>query len=62
MSGALGRVILRYGAGFIFGSATGVQLAADPDLALIVGVGASSAIAAVVEIFYAVAKRRGWST
>lgn len=61
MNGAIGRVILRYGAGFILGSAAGVQLAADPDLALVVGLGASTAIAAAVEVFYSIAKRKGWS-
>lgn len=61
MNGAIGRVILRYGAGFVLGSAAGVKLAADPDLALVVGLGASAAIAAVVEVFWAVAKKRGWS-
>ena len=54
------RIVLRYivGAG-IMGSATiGDQLAADPDLIFY----GSMAVGALVEAFYAMAKRRGGAT
>lgn len=61
MNGAIGRVLLRYGAGAILGGAVGVQLAADPDLALVVGTGVSAALAAGIEAFYVIAKKKGWT-
>lgn len=57
LNGALARIGLRYGAGYLLGAATGKALAADADLVLVVGL----AIGAAVEGFYALAKRRGWS-
>ena len=55
MTGPIARIILRYGVGLVAGMAIGDQLAADPDIVLIL----SAAIAALVEGAYAVAKRRG---
>jgi hypothetical protein len=61
MNGAIGRIVLRYGAGAILGGAVGLQLSADPDLVMIVGLGVSSVMAAGVEAFYVYAKRKGWA-
>lgn len=58
MTGPIARIVLRYGVGLVAGMAIGDQLAADPDLVLILSAG----IAALVEGAYAVAKRRGWTT
>lgn len=61
MNGALGRIILRYGAGALLGAGVGSQLAADPDLVLVVGTGASLVAAAAAEALYSLAKKKGWS-
>lgn len=60
MNAAIARIILRYlVGGAIAGSAEiGRQLAADPDLVMLVAI----LIGGAVEGFYALAKRRGWST
>ena len=53
------RIILRYlvGAAFMGSAAIGEQLSADPDLVAVSSVG----IGLVVEAFYALAKRKGWT-
>ncbi len=61
MNGAIGRIILRYGAGTVFGATLGSTLAADPDLAMVVGTAASVLVAGIVEGFYALAKKKGWT-
>jgi preprotein translocase subunit Sec61beta len=54
------RIILRYLAGgMILGSDTvGETLAADPDLVMVVGL----IIGSIVELLYAYAKRKNWTT
>lgn len=54
------RIVLRYivGAGLMGSSAIGQELAADPDLIFY----GSMAIGALVEAFYAMAKRKGGAT
>ena len=58
--GPIVRIILRYlvGAAFMGSQAIGDQLAADPDLVAI----GSLIIGALVEAYYAWAKRRGGAT
>jgi hypothetical protein len=61
ISGAVARILLRYAAGALvawglLGDDAGFQIANDPDLALLAGMG----IAAATEALYAVAKRMGW--
>ena len=55
----LARIVLRYvaGAGLMGSAVIGDQLAADPDLVFY----ASLAIGAVVEAFYVLATRKGWT-
>ncbi len=59
MNSAIARIVLRYlvGAAFMGSDQIGQQLAADPDLVMIVALG----IGAAVEGAYALAKRRGWN-
>lgn len=57
LNGAVARISLRYGAGYLLGAATGKALAADADLVMVVGL----VVAAAVEGFYTLAKKRGWS-
>jgi len=52
------RIILRYGIGYLAGSAVGEQLAADQDIQMAVAVG----LGAIVEGCYGLAKRKGWAT
>ena len=56
----LARIVLRYiaGAGLLGSLLLGEQLAADPDIVLATSV----AISAIVEYFYAQAKRKGGAT
>lgn len=61
MNGAIGRIILRYGAGSVFGATLGSTLAADPDLAMVVGTAVSVIMAGAIEGFYARAKKKGWT-
>lgn len=56
--GPIARILLRYGAGILFGASVGDALAADPDVVLVVAL----AIGGAVEAAYAYAKRRGWAT
>lgn len=56
--GPLARILLRYGIGYLAGSEVGDMLALDPDAVLIL----SLALAAAVEGFYTLAKKRGWAT
>lgn len=63
MVGPIARILLRYVAAALvtYGFVTediGSQIAADPDLLMIVGVG----LAAAAEAAYALAKRRGGAT
>lgn len=52
------RIVLRYGIGYLMGSEIGEQLALDQDVVQIVAL----AMAAAVETFYGLAKRKGWAT
>lgn len=54
------RIVLRYiaGAGLLGSQQIGEQLAADPDIVL----ATSAALGAIVEYFYARAKRKGGAT
>lgn len=54
----IARILLRYGVGLLAGAAVGNQLAADPDLVLLV----SAFVVLGIEGFYALAKRKGWAT
>lgn len=56
--GPISRIILRYGIGYLAGSEAGEMLALDQDAVLML----SLALGAVVEGFYAFAKKRGWAT
>lgn len=56
--GPVARIILRYGAGLAFGASVGQQLVSNPDMVAVV----SAAVAACVEGFYALAKKKGWKT
>lgn len=56
----LARIVLRYlvGAAIMGSSQIGEELAADPDVVMLVAAG----IGAAVEAGYVLAKKRGWST
>lgn len=54
----IARSILRYGAGYLLGRASGETLAADPDVVAMLAL----ALGALVEAAYAFAKRKGWAT
>lgn len=58
--GPIIRIVLRYivGAGLMGSHAIGEQLAADPDIVMI----GALALGAVVEFFYAMARRKGGAT
>ncbi|ACI92732.1 conserved hypothetical protein [Afipia carboxidovorans OM5] len=63
MIGPISRILLRYVVGYLVIRALipqdiADQIANDPDIAAAIGF----AIAAVVEGFYALAKKRGWRT
>lgn len=63
MIGPISRILLRYLAAAlvtygVIPHEVGAQIAVDPDLVAIVGVG----IGALVEVGYALAKARGWKT
>ena len=54
----IARILIRYAVGLIVGADTAGILAADPDVITM----AAIAIGAVVEVLYAIAKRKGWAT
>ena len=54
----IARILIRYAVGLIVGDDMAGVLAADPDVITIAAV----AIGAVVEVLYAIAKRKGWAT
>jgi len=54
----IARILIRYGAAGIVGAAQADALSADKDLVTVLAV----ALAAGVEAFYALAKKKGWST
>ena len=54
----IARIILRYAVGASVGAAQGNMLAGDPDVVTMVALG----IGAIVEVGYAIAKRRGGAT
>jgi hypothetical protein len=63
MTGPISRIILRYGVGAMVAyglieADLGNQIAVDPDLIAMVGLG----IGAMVEGGYVLAKRKGWAT
>lgn len=57
MFAPIARIIIRYGVGLVAGLAMGNQLAADPDLVLVV----AGVIGAATEGAYALAVRKGWT-
>lgn len=59
-AGPIARIVLRYLSGFLIAKGmlgAGMDLSADPDLVMIVGL----ALGAVAEATYALAKARGWA-
>lgn len=58
MTAVVARIILRYGVGLVAGLAYGEQLAADPDIVMLLAAGVGIA----TEGAYALAKKRGWTT
>ena len=63
MTGLLARIILRYPAGLLLGLTllppdVIEAIKNDPDLVALVGIGLTAAI----ELYYKIAKRRGWRT
>ena len=63
MTAVITRIILRYLSGGmvaygLLAQEAGAQLAVDPDLTMVVG----AAVGGATELFYAYAKRRGWTT
>ena len=54
----IARIILRYGVGLVIGSAQADMLAADADVATVIAL----AVGGMVEVGYAIAKRRGGAT
>lgn len=58
MFAPIARILLRYGAGAVFGMEAGEMLAGDPDIVVLVAAGVSAA----TEGLYAYAKKQGWST
>lgn len=56
--GPLARIVLRYGVGLLAGAAVGTQLAANPNVVVVV----AAVIGMTVEGVYAYAKRQGWAT
>jgi len=52
------RILLRYGVGVVLGTEAGQLLAGDADVVAVVAL----AIAAITEVVYAQAKKRGWAT
>ena len=67
MTGAIVRIILRYGSGALVAKGIlspddGAIFAADPDVAQMLQVGIGAAIGAATEVYYAIAKRMGWAT
>lgn len=58
MMAPFSRSLLRYGAGYLFGSQVGHQLSSDTDLVILL----SFAIAAGVEGAWVLARRKGWAT
>jgi hypothetical protein len=52
------RIVVRYIVGAFIGMDAGATLAGDPDVVTVVALG----IGAAVEIAYAVARKKGWST
>lgn len=64
--GAIIRIGLRYGAGFLvarglLGESDGNMLAADPEVAAVIETGVGLALGAASEAWYWLAKRFGWS-
>ena len=64
--GAIIRIGLRYGAGFLvargfLGESDGNMLAADPEVAAAIEMGIGVALGAASESWYYLAKRFGWS-
>ena len=54
----LARIVIRYIVGAVIGMDAGDTLAGDPDLVTMLALG----IGVAVEVLYAIAKRKGWTT
>ena len=54
----IARIILRYGVGLVIGTAQADMLAADTDVVTVIAL----AVGGMVEVGYAIAKRRGGAT
>ena len=56
------RIILRYGVGALLGWEAANALAADPDVVAVMTAGLAIVVGALVEGYYALARRYGWPT
>lgn len=66
MAAVIARIILRYGAGFLVAKGllapeAGAQLSTDPDVQMLIQVGAGGVAFVVSECWYFFAKRVGWT-
>lgn len=61
LMGPTARIVLRYGAGTLFGFAVGQRMASDPDVVAITSAVLSVVIGVGTERLYRLAKRNGWS-
>lgn len=66
MAAVIARIALRYGAGFLVAKGllapdAGVQLSTDPDVQMLLQVGAGLIAGVMSEMFYFFAKRVGWT-
>jgi hypothetical protein len=66
MSAVIIRIVLRYGAGLLVAKGllspeTGLDLAGDPDVQMLLQVGAGLVAGAVSECWYVLARRLGWA-
>lgn len=67
INGAIARILLRYLIAIIttYGLLTpelGEMITSDPDIAMFVELGVGAVAALAVEVYYTLAKKRGWST
>jgi len=66
MAAVIARIILRYGAGFLVAKGllapeAGAQLSTDPDMQMLLQVGAGGVAFVVSEGWYFFARRMGWA-
>jgi hypothetical protein len=58
----LARIVVRYGAGLIFGASAADAILVDADIMNYVTMGLGVIMTAVTEAAYSQAKKRGWAT